>query len=403
MRPAGRAAGLFLLALAWRLFFAFPTATPEADAADYLRLAQGLRAGSGYVDAAGHPTAFRPPLYPLMLSLTGPDVHVAVTLQSALGAADCLLTVALVSRWLAGPAPWLAGLLLAVDPVHASASSRLLSEVVYQTLFLLSLLALDDGRSPRRALLSGLLSGLGLLARTAALPVLLAMLAVWAWRAGPRLKAGALFLAGAVLAVSPWLARNALVMGAPVLSTQGGITLYSSYRPPQGRIFGVLVADDEVVSAQAKGEIAADRRLARAALREAVAHPLRTLRLALLKIAFLWIPIDWEIRRPPGLLSPAYLFALPLALWTLVKRPRSFHPAPLLLLVLTLFSAIVYGSPRLRLPYDPLVYALAAGVVAAHLRGPRLWLWAAACLALGLAGERPRLAARAVARALGWW
>ena len=102
MRPAGRAAGLFLLALAWRLFFAFPTATPEADAADYLRLAQGLRAGSGYVDAAGHPTAFRPPLYPLMLSLTGPDVHVAVTLQSALGAADCLLTVALVSRWLAG-------------------------------------------------------------------------------------------------------------------------------------------------------------------------------------------------------------------------------------------------------------------------------------------------------------
>ena len=129
----------------------------------------------------------------------------------------------------------------------------------------------------------------------------------------------------------------------------------------------------------------------------------RTLRFALLKIAFLWIPIDWEIRRPPGLLSPAYLFALPLALWTLVKRPRSFHPAPLLLLVLTLFSAIVYGSPRLRLPYDPLVYALAAGVVAAHLRGPRLWLWAAACLALGLAGERPRLAARAVARALGWW
>jgi len=403
MRPAGRAAGLFLLALAGRLFFAFPTATPEADAADYLRLAQGLRAGKGYVDDGGHPTAFRPPLYPLMLSLTGPDVHVAVTLQSALGAANCLLTVALVSRWLAGPAPWLAGLLLAVDPVHASASSRLLSEVVYQTLFLLSLLALDDGRSPRRALLSGLLSGLGLLARTAALPVLLAMLAVWAWRAGPRLKAGALFLAGALLAVSPWVVRNALVMGAPVLSTQAGITLYSSYRPPQGRIFGVLITDDEVVRAEAKGEIAADRQLTGAALREAAAHPLRTLRLALLKIAFLWIPIDWEIRRPPGLLSPTYLFALPLALWTLAKRPRSFPPVPLLLLVLTLFSAIVYGSPRLRLPYDPLVYALAAGVVAAHLRRPLLWLWAAACLALGLAGELPRLAARAVARALGWW
>ena len=404
MRPAaGRAAGLFLVALAWRLFFAFPTAAPEADAADYLRLAQGLRRGGSYVDAAGQPTAFRPPLYPLLLSLTGPDVRVAVALQSALGAANCLLAVALASRWLARPAPWLAGLLLAIDPVHASASSRLLSEILYQTLFLLSLLALDDRRSPRRALWSGLLSGLSLLARTAALPVLLVMLGVWAWRAGPRLKAGALFLAGAVLAVSPWLARNALVMGAPVLSTQGGITFYSSYRPPQGRIFGVLIADDEVLRAQAQGEIAADRRLTRAALREAATHPLRALRLALLKIAFLWVPIDWEIRRPAGLLSPAYLFALPFALWTLARHPRSFPPAPLLLLAVTVFSAIVYGSPRLRLPYDPLVYALAAGVVAGNLRRPWLWLWAAVCLALGLAGELPRLAARSVARALGWW
>jgi hypothetical protein len=398
-----RGAGLFLLALAWRLFFAFPPAAPEADAADYLRLAQGLRAGSGYVDAAGHPTAFRPPLYPLMLSLTGPDARVAVALQSALGAANCLLAVALVSRWLPGPAPWLAGLLLAIDPVHASASSRLLSEILYQTLFLLSLLALDEGRSPRRALLSGLLSGLSLLSRSAALPVLLVMLIVWAWHSGLRPKAGALFLAGVGLAVSPWLARNALVMGAPVLTTQGGITLYSSYRPPQGRIFGVLIADDEVVSAQAKGEVAADRRLTRAALGEAAAHPRRTLRLAFLKVAFLWMPIDWEIRHPAGLLSPAYLFAIPLALWTLATRPRSFHPAPLVLLAITLFSAIVYGSPRLRLPYDPLVYGLASGVVAANLRRPALWLWAAACLALGLAGGLPRRAARAVARALGWW
>jgi len=403
MRPAAQAGGLFLVALAIRLLVALPPPVPEADAADYLRLAQGLRAGSGYVDTAGRPTAFRPPLYPLFLALTGPDVRVAVVLQSVAGAANCLLAVALASRWLAGPAPWLAGLLLALDPVHASASSRLLSEILYQTLFLLSLLALDPARSPRRALASGVLSGLGLLARTAALPVLLVMLAVWAWRDGPRVKAGLLFLLGAILAVSPWLARNARAMGAPVLSTQGGITLYSSYRPPQGRIFGVLIFDDEVARAQAGCEVAADRQLTRAAVREAAAHPLRTLRLAVLKVAFLWVPIDWEIRRPPGLLSPAYLFALPLALWTVATRPRSLHPVPLLLLALTLFSAVVYGSPRLRLPYDPLVYTLAAGLLAANMNRTLLWLWAAACLALGLAGEAPRLAARVVARHLGWW
>ena len=398
-----RSAGLFLLALAFRLFFALPPASPEADAADHLRLAQGLRSGNGYLDTAGHPTGFRPPLYPLFLALTGPDVPVAVIAQSVLGAANCLLTVALASRWLAGTAPWLAGLLLAIDPVHAAASSRLLSEVPYQTLFLLSLLALDPRRSPRRALVSGLLSGLSLLVRTAALPVLLVMLAAWVRREAPRLKAALLFLAGAALAVSPWLLRNAVVLGAPVLSTQGGITLYSSYRPPEGKIFGVLVADDEVRNAQAGGEVAADRQLTRAAVRLAAAHPGRTLRLAVLKVAFLWIPIDWEIRQPPGSLSPVYLFALPLAIWSLATRRRQFHPVPLLLVVLTLFSAVVYGSPRLRLPYDPLVYVLAAGPLAATLRRPLSWLWAAVCLALALTGDLPRLAARAVARALGWW
>jgi len=49
------------------------------------------------------------------------------------------------------------------------------------------------------------------------------------------------------------------------------------------------------------------------------------------------------------------------------------------------------------------VYALASGPAAAGLRRPLLWVWAALCLALGLAGDLPRLAARAVARALGWW
>jgi hypothetical protein len=395
-----RAAGLFLLALAMRLFFALRSPAPEADAADYLRLAQGVRSGAGYVDTEGHPTAFRPPLHPLFLALTGPDVRVAAVAQSVLGAGNCLLTVALASRWLAGPAPWLAGLLVAIDPVQSASSSVLLSEVLYQTLFLLALLALDAGRSPRRAALSGFVAGLSLLVRTAGLPVVV-VLVVLCLR--PRMKAAVLFMAGAALAVSPWLLRNALVMGSLTLSTQGGITLYSSYQPPGGKIFGVLIADDEVVSARAEGEVAADRRLTRAALRLAVTHPLRTLRLAVLKVAFLWIPIDWEIRHPPGQVSPVYLFALPLAIWSLATRRRDFHPAPLLLLVLTLFSAAVYGSPRLRLPYDPLVYALAAGPLAASIRRPVLWLWAVVCLALGLSGELPRHAARAVVRALGWW
>jgi len=396
-------AGLFALALAVRLFFALCPPTPEADAADYLRLAQGLRSGAGYVGPLGRPTAFRPPLYPLFLAATGPDVRVAPVLQALLGATNCLLTVALAARMLGGPAAWIAGALLAVDPVQAAASSRLLSEVLYQTLFLLTLLVLGGERTPGRAFGAGLLGGASLLVRSAAMPVLATLAAVCLRRESPRYKSALLFVAGALLAVSPWLARNAAVMGAPVLSTQGGITLYSSYLPAQGKLFGVLVHDDEVVSAEARGEVAADRQLTRAAMRVALAHPLRTLRLAALKVAFFWVPIDWEIARSPGALSPVYLFALPLAIAAVVAGPRRFHPLPLLLAVLTAFGAIVYGSPRLRLPYDAAIYVLAAERIARLWRRPWLWLWAAVCAALALAGDLPRLAVRSVARALGFW
>ena len=169
-----------------------------------------------------------------------------------------------------------------------------------------------------------------------------------------------MFLAGAALTAAPWLARNAIVMGSPVLTTQGGITLYSSYRPPQGKVFGTLVHDETVKEAERLGEAEADRRLTRAALRAAADRPLHTMRLSLLKALFFWTPIDWEVLDPPGRPSPVFLFALPLAL-VAAWRERARLAVPIVLLAgLTIFSAAVYGSPRLRMPYEFLLDLMAA-------------------------------------------
>jgi hypothetical protein len=402
--PARVAATLLVLvALALRLPPALHPDPPQSDAADYQRLALGLRNGRGYVDQAGNPTAFRPPLYPAFLALLGGSAQVAAPVQALLGVANVLLLVALGLRLLgSGPAPWIAGALVALDPVHAEASSRLLSETLYGSLLLLVLLALHLGAGMRGIIVAGACCGLGALTRSAGIPLIAIVCAWLAWRHPRRWWAAGAFVAAAALTVSPWILRNSLVLGAPVLTTQGGITLYSSYRPPEGRILGILVQDDAVRRAQARGEVEADRQLTVAAFRLAVSRPAETLRLALLKIAFFWVPIDWEVRQPPGLLDPIFLFALPLAAWGAVRERRLLLPC-CVLAGLTVFSAAVYGSPRLRLPYEPLVALLAAVPLAAAWRHPLVWGWAALCAGLGLAGGLAHAWLRSAATVLGLW
>jgi hypothetical protein len=64
--------------------------TPIADPADYHQIAASLADGHGYVNAAGNPTAWRPPGYPAFLSLiyriSGPSVLAATLVQSLVGA-----------------------------------------------------------------------------------------------------------------------------------------------------------------------------------------------------------------------------------------------------------------------------------------------------------------------------
>jgi hypothetical protein len=401
---AAAAVLLVLAAVAVRLPPILSAPPPTSDAADYLRLAVALREGRGFVSQGGEPSAFRPPLYPLFVAALGAAPAVVRGLQVLLSALNCLLVVVLGRRLLGpGPSPWLAGSLLAVDPVHAAASARLLSETLFETLFVLALLGLLSEEDRWRWTLGGICAGLSVLTRAAGVPAVV-LVAAWAWARHPgRGRAAQAFVASAVLTVAPWLVRNAVVMGSPILTTQGGITLYSSYRPPEGKIFGTLIRDEQVVQAESFGEVEADRRLTRAAWAVAVGHPLNTMRLALLKVCFFWTPIDWEILIPPGRPSSVFLFALPLALLAAWLQPGRWSLPIVLLGGLTLFAAAVYGSPRLRQPYEFLIYLMAAASIGRWWRHPLLWLWAALCASLWLSGPLAKRALRAAARHLGLW
>lgn len=392
-------AALFFIAVLVRIPHVMVPHTNGGDAADYLRLAAEIQKHARYVSEDGSPTAFRPPAYPFYIAVLQP--RWALWGQAILGGLSCILVVLMGrSLALAGPGPWLAGLMLAIDPVSSAAAGRYLSETLFQPLFLASILLLL-GRGWLTACLAGVLGGLAVLTRGAAVPMLAAAIVVTGFRDPRR----ALHYAGAIaVTVLPWLARNHAVMGTPTLSTQGGITLYSSYSPPGGKILGVLVRDPVVMAARQAGEAEADRILTRAAIQKAAATPAETVRLIALKLAFLSVPVDWEVRDPPGRFTPVFAFSLPLGaigLW--VHRRRLSLPIAVLI-ALCLLAATVYGSPRLRLPFEPLLFLAAGQLLASRPPWRHLIVaWAAFCLGLTVSGDLPLRVLRDTARLLHLW
>ncbi len=395
-----RLAIVLLLAALLRLGLQL-TWQPElaADAADYDRLARGLAAGQGMVNTDGAPTSFRPPLYPLLLALwygpLGGGPRIAVLFQIGLDLATVALTYDLARRWLSERLALVAAALVAVNVALISASARLLSESLFTMLLVLSawlavrwLEAARDGEPcGGRAAATGLAIGLGTLTRGVLLPFA-PLLVLAAAAPERRLPRGSLaLLVSFALTLAPWTARNARVHGAFVpVTTQVGITLYAGFAPPGG-IFGLQPRDAVVRRVERLPEAAQSRALTREAIRVAVADPGRTARLEVQKAVYFWSPVDWELLPRYGTFNPTYAFTAGLAFaWLILgggDRPRRRDVWFVWLPVLFLFvmALVFHGSPRYRLPAEPLLAVLAALGVAEGTRR-----WGARRTAAGLLG-----------------
>lgn len=208
---------------------------PVSDEMEYHRLAVSLVTHHSY-SLNGVATAYRPPGYPFYLSvvyaLFGETPVIGKLGQAFLDVLTCLWLFFL-GRTISHNAGILAGVVWSIFLPAILYTTLLLAETL--TIFLLVSAVLLFVKAPRDRIslhwvLLGFTTGFLILTRPLFLPLPFAIVLLWWWfkiRPVPLVAmAGA-----ALLVVAPWVIRNSAVMGAAVISTNGGMNLYIGNHP----------------------------------------------------------------------------------------------------------------------------------------------------------------------------
>ena len=218
----------------------------DEDIDGYRGIATMVADGKGYSDPThGTPTAFRPPLFPLLLAgvfkLAGGNTTIAAV-QIGLGTLTVLLTGLIADR-LNLRAAWLAPLIVALDPLQLAYTPRVMTEVA--SAFTMALLLwttagaqVQGWRLPAISI-CGLAFGIAALCRPtiwALLPVVGVFVGLGVVRDRGRLfevaKRTAIYGFCVAAVIAPWLVRNMIAIDAPVFTTtHGGYTLLLSNNP----------------------------------------------------------------------------------------------------------------------------------------------------------------------------
>jgi hypothetical protein len=360
------------------------------DPDHYLTLASSLAEGRGF-SLEGRPTAYRPPLYPIMLApLAGTLGRSAMpwgvgALHLALGAGTVLLTHWTARRLgLSAGRSLVASAIAALDPVLVFQSRSVMTETPAAFLVAATLagLTLPGLRGP---ILGGLGFGVASLCRPSLLPCsLLTAMAALAVGPGPvkaRIGRASLLVAATLGTLGPWAWRNARVLGEPVwTTTHGGYTLALANNPvyyadvldgPPGAVWsGPNQAQwfaEIGRSTAGMTEPEADRVLRDSAIEMLRDRPWTFLRASVARLSRLWG------LAPSGAVYPAWL-RLATAAWTaplwvalffgMARGPIRHWPgiaAPSILVALTMVHLAYWTDLRMRAPMVPAIAVIAAG------------------------------------------
>ena len=360
----------------------------------FFDLAQSIAAGKGVALANGTPTAFRVPLYPILLAgltLGHEWAWPVVFAEALIGAATCVCAALLARQMFCGPhaesAATLAAAITAIYPYYVVHDTALQETSLFTLLTLVAvLLALRVARAG--ALLPtvtcGIVLGLDVLTRS---PIAPFALLVPVWLLARRRVAAALLCAGAVaMTVAPWIIRNTVLMGAPVLTTEAGFELWNGnnamlfdYYPMQSVDVSISADADAMeklnpseLPPQGSSDVAVDRWFRDRALDYMRAHPWLTVTNAFRKIgaAFDWLPTPRRSRAQAVLHFVSFGPAMLLGLWGMWLRRRQWRDDSLVYLLFAQFllvTAIYFGQTNHRVFLDVYFIVFAAGVVAARL------------------------------------
>lgn len=392
--------GLVLLTLAVRVaaILWFRTYLGDAGAYEHEEIAQALLRGEGFAfrffSDVAEPTGHQAPALPALLALGyaifGPGAamgRLAVQLVFAgLAAAAALALGRLAWRWWSERAAIAAMLGFALYPAFVYMPTRIQSinwTLPFLFFALAGFVAMVEGRGGTRvALWTGIAGGLGALGE----PILAAPFALcWlyaAWRvhaAPPEERAGArrdvlVVAASCALVLAPWLARNALVLGAPgfVKSSFGYVAWQGNHRGASGTDKRPVA--DSVARALAwtwrsgrSTEALLDAARAQAvsvdvALSAADSAALRALPNERSRMAWFRARLVEDLAAEPVAYVRVVGKRLGMLLWFDPTNPRSFVAAyrvPYLLLALTALVGIVLGLRRRQLAPGLVLWALA--------------------------------------------
>jgi len=405
---------VFSTALAVRLilFAAVGTDVPTSgDPPSYLAIAESLRLGKGFSLDGVNPTATRMPVYPLflagILSFPGADVGTVMLVQLVIDAFTCVLVFFLARELLGLGAALMAGLSASFYLPLALRCMTVMTETLF-TFFLVSsvLFLVYRPRDLRMNFLGALSIGVATLVRPNGLVVAFFLL-LWifsrrdVWR--KKLLRAAVYLACFAAVILPWVVRNAVVFHEFIPTyTLGGAVLYNSYILPDRGFGYTQVMEEHARYFSLEGEAEKDDYLADVALEYVKNKPFRALKLIPAKLGVLVYPYDMKWLWPGfpfrfnvfwGVISLLSVFAV-FSDFSGVRERLSLLLFSFGALLAT--SIVLYGSPRLRSPYDPLFIVTASMGAESLLRRRRKRLWTAGLvLVLGIllaAGESPRVA-----------
>lgn len=406
---------LLIVAAALRLTVSIVWAADlQRDPDAYGGLAARLLDGQGFVAPDGRPTAYRPPLYPLLLAAVLPAGRVGVAvLQIALGTVTVALTASIGRGVGLGRFALLAAGLVAVDPLLSRYTPQIMTEVTCAFLATLLLWVsvvvvdgavarFDGGETCKRrlmiAIIVGVLFGLAVLSRPTFWAWGVFVAVMWAfgrmrhrlpWKAS--LTKAVCVACGVLLVVAPWVVRNAVAIGAPVVTTtHGGYTLLLANNPVywqevvlapsrttwSGESLDAWQRSLEEQMAMAgiayDDERARDRWMQAKAIEHIKSQPALFVRSGLSRVLRLWdvMPAGAVPTAARLAVAPFYVLTEALALaglcWWLVRVFRAdsdatkLTPAVLLLAAFTAVHFVYWSDARMRAPCVPAVSLLAA-------------------------------------------
>jgi len=391
---------------------------PDPDT--YRQLAQHLLADGTFAyripdDATGtsrlQPTAYRPPLYPLVLAAFGwmddaGKASVAV-LHVLAGVGTVLLVYRLSQAWQLGSWGFWGAVLVACDPILLNQSSRVMTETLATLLAVLALLGLTRltlAPTTSRALLAGVWVALAALCRPTFL-VWGAMIAVsiLLTTQSPfrrRLWLAAAFVLALGVVAAPWAARNALVFQRPIVTTtHGGYTLWLGnneefYRylgqADWGDVWDSRRLDEQYLQVRREfqyDELQADRWAYEQGVATIRRHPASFVRACVFRIGSLWGLVPHRVEAGESALKRLARYAVGawyaavtgLALLGAGSLGRRLFAQPwlgglLLCLSFTLMHTVYWSNLRMRAPLMPVVClaaAIGARAILSRTRGSR--------------------------------